>query len=798
MPTCDYSSFFSAATGSDLQPYDYQSRLAELPCESRLISVPTGLGKTAAVILAWLWNRHCNSALALGDAPSIWPRRLVYCLPMRTLVDQTAHEARKWLENLCRAGLLKDKPQVHILMGGEDAGGWDIYPEREAILVGTQDMLLSRALNRGYGMSRYRWPMHFGLLNNDSLWVLDETQLMGVAVETSAQLDGLRKRVEWSSSGMGATWWMSATLDGRRLGTVDHPEPSGGWPMIALSEHERTGSAVTVRYEAPKLLSKCPVVLSSAEKKSYARQVAALVKQKHQPGTLTLVVVNRVSRAQEIYEALQERKLQLHADQIALIHSRFRPRDRDRHTAILLGGGDRIVVATQAVEAGVDVSSRLLVTELAPWSSLVQRFGRCNRGGRQADAEVLWIDVQARDDKDDVCIPYATDDLRKARTTLEQLTDVSPKSLEAVFVPESLVVRPVLRSRDLIDLFDTTSDLCGQDLDISRYVRDGEDTDVQFLWRKVETDIRKEQDLPFEPHELCRVSIADAVKFLKRDTTRASQWNPLTEKWEKATRPRAGAVYLLDLASGGYSEGAGWTGNTKDVPLPLPSPQGALEAYGRDADSFLPTWQTLEDHTAAVVLATSTLCQELRVEPGFARALHSAALWHDVGKAHVLFQKMLCGEDRERDGTLWAKSANAGGRCDRRGFRHELASALAWLLVGPKDEPERDLVAYLVAAHHGKVRLSLRALPREQVPPGEEGRAFARGVWDGDTLPAVSLGTTLTPPVTLDLGFMQMGAGQHGESWLSRTITLRDRLGPFRLAYLEALLRAADATASRA
>ncbi len=797
MPTCDYSTFFSTAIGSDLQPYGYQSRLAELPCESRLISVPTGLGKTAAVVLAWLWNRHCKAALTLGVADSSWPRRLVYCLPMRTLVEQTASEARKWLENLVAAGLLQHRPQVRILMGGEEAGEWDIYPEREAILIGTQDMLLSRALNRGYGMSRYRWPMHFGLLNNDSLWVLDETQLMGVAVETSAQLDGLRKSDEWSFSGVGATWWMSATLDACRLGTVDHSEPSGGWPMIALEEHERNVGGVRMRYEAPKPLSKASVALSSVEKKNYARQIAALVKERHQPGSLTLVVVNRVSRAQEIYAALQDRRLQLNPDCLALIHSRFRPEDRDRHTAILLGSGDRIVVATQAVEAGVDVSARLLVTELAPWSSLVQRFGRCNRAGCEADAEVLWIDVQAKDDKDDVCLPYANDDLGKARAALEQLPDGSSKSLEAASVPEPIVIRPVLRRRDLIDLFDTTPDLCGQDLDISRYIRDGEDTDVQFLWRHVDTDIRKEQDLPCEPRELCRVSIADAAKFFKKDTIRASQWNPLTEKWEKANRPRAGAVYLLDVASGGYSEGAGWTGNPKDVPFPLPSPRGALEAYGRDSDSFLPTWQTLEEHTAAVVLSTATLCQGLGVEPVFARALHTAALWHDVGKAHVLFQKMLCGEESGRAGTLWAKSANVGGRCERRGFRHELASALAWLLAGPADEPERDLVAYLVAAHHGKVRLSLRALPQEQGPPGEDGRPFARGVWDGDTLPAVSLGAMLTPPVTLDLGFMQMGTGQHGESWLSRTIALRDRLGPFRLAYLETLLRAADATASR-
>lgn len=39
--------FFATAFADQRQPYDYQQRLADLPCESRLISVPTGLGKTA-------------------------------------------------------------------------------------------------------------------------------------------------------------------------------------------------------------------------------------------------------------------------------------------------------------------------------------------------------------------------------------------------------------------------------------------------------------------------------------------------------------------------------------------------------------------------------------------------------------------------------------------------------------------------------------------------------------------------------------------------------------------------------
>jgi hypothetical protein len=42
-----------------------------------------------------------------------------------------------------------------------DARDWDLHPEDPAIIIGTQDMLLSRALNRGYAMNRHRWPMHF-------------------------------------------------------------------------------------------------------------------------------------------------------------------------------------------------------------------------------------------------------------------------------------------------------------------------------------------------------------------------------------------------------------------------------------------------------------------------------------------------------------------------------------------------------------------------------------------------------------------------------------------------------------
>jgi CRISPR-associated endonuclease/helicase Cas3 len=82
----NFEEFFNAATGHPV-PFDYQRRLAGgdtgCDCRSQLINIPTGLGKTAGVVLAWLYNRV---VLSRND----WPRRLVYCLPMRTLVEPAA------------------------------------------------------------------------------------------------------------------------------------------------------------------------------------------------------------------------------------------------------------------------------------------------------------------------------------------------------------------------------------------------------------------------------------------------------------------------------------------------------------------------------------------------------------------------------------------------------------------------------------------------------------------------------------------------------------------------------------
>jgi CRISPR-associated endonuclease/helicase Cas3 len=75
-----------------------------------------------------------------------------------------------------------------------------------------------------------------------------------------------------------------------------------------------------------------------------------------------------------------------------------------------------------------------------------------------------------------------------------------------------------------------------------------------------------------------------------------------------------------------------------------------------------------------------------------------------------------------------------------------------------------DLTVYLAACHHGKVRLSIRALPGETKPDNPD-KKYARGIWEGDTLPATNLGEgVIIPEMILDLEPMVLGLGKEDVS----------------------------------
>ena len=456
----NFETFFKACGEHDPRPY--QTALATSDWPETLI-IPTGFGKTAAVLAAWIWKiGQCKDAAT--------PRRLVYCLPMRTLVEQTEAVARTWIEKANET--FGVEITLDVLMGGRSEGrrglpAWMLCPDCPAILIGTQDMLISAALMRGYGTTRYRWPVDFALLHNDALWVFDEVQLTGATLPTSAQLEAFRRTL--GSGHPSRTLWMSATLDPQWLKTVDFAPKDSSRPHD-LNNEDITGAEHlwTARKQLKRLDLNASEVGNEKGLKSYANELASHAVKMAKPHTNTIIFLNTVARAQAVFASIKEAGG--FAGEHLLIHSRFRGVDRESLMTRLQTNAPeqgRIIVATQALEAGVDVTSATMITEIAPWSPLVQRFGRCNRYGEcgEAGAAIFWIDLPEKH-----TMPYTPGECEAARQNLKQLSDCGPQNLAKIplGVPEQ---HNVIRRRDLIDLFDTDPDLSGFDVDVSLYIR---------------------------------------------------------------------------------------------------------------------------------------------------------------------------------------------------------------------------------------------------------------------------------------------------------------------------------------
>jgi CRISPR-associated endonuclease/helicase Cas3 len=633
---------------------------------------------------------------------------------------------------------------------------------------------------------------------------------------------------------------------------VDFSPRVGGLKTLELSDEDHKNPGVKKRWDAKKPIERAIATMDDTA------ELADEIRRAHKPGTRTIVVVNTVGRACKLFDALKGagegrnakskggKKKRDKSDaltapaglepKVVLLHSRFRSVDRQRHVEDALAdpeGAGTIVVSTQVIEAGVDVSATTLFTELAPWASLVQRFGRCNRKGEEEEAAaVRWIDLPDRK-PEDFASPYSLPELESAREELIKLDNVGLRCLPSVELP--FEHGQVIRRKDLIDLFDTTPDLAGNDIDIDRFVREVDDTDVRVFWRTWPQEEGKAPppDAPApRREELCPAPVGEFRDFARKNAGKVWRWDFLDRRWEAVGRDRIapGQVFLVRADAGGYSPECGWDPSSASVD-PVP-PQGAEAPEATDDDnlSHADVWQTIIEHTDGVRRQMDSILRAITVPER--EALELAARWHDRGKAHTVFQDAIDdGQTVEENGRpvqrrqrppQWrgcrfvakapGERKNTGGdvvdpgfwkRYARRYFRHELASAMAVLQSSSGVPAEwRDLVAYLVGAHHGKVRLSIRSLPDER-RPNHRGR-FARGVWDGDQLPATTLGDGIVAPeCVLSLEPMEIGLCREEPfrdqpGWIERMLKLRDTLGPFHLAFLETFLRAADIRASNA
>jgi CRISPR-associated endonuclease/helicase Cas3 len=698
-----------------------------------------------------------------------------------------------------------------------------VNPDRDAVIIGTIDVLLSRALNRGYGTSRFSWPIDFGLLNSGAHWVFDETQLLGPALATSRQLQAMRDR--FGTVGATGSTWMSATVDRRSLSTVDSPFPGDRDAELVLGDDDRNDSRLSRRLRASRRVHEV-----SAEKKGREQSLANAALELHRPGTLTLVVVNQVKTAQAVYQALTKIGSTIPCH---LVHGQFRPLDRDRLTALLFApsvpsapnapgagsdqssddGVGRIVVATQVVEAGLDISAATLLTEAAPWPSIVQRTGRCNRDGLASDAVLAWVSVEA-----DRVAPYPADDVAAAEVALRGLEgrEVTTEELASMDVDVSQPEQPVLRRSDLLDLFDTVADLSGNDVDVGPFIRDGDERDIYVGWADLEAGGSPTVAPP--PASLCRVPLTKSnLGFLvehgwRVDTLAVTSRRGAWRRISGGERLRPGEVIVLPSTAGGYDEAIGWTPSIRTrvttVTVPdtaSPTVDHCEEEYGSDIRSLGRVWVPLRQHLEDVEREVRLLSAELDLTGLDAPCIEAAAIagrLHDLGKAHPVFQSSMvnCADEEDREqrvlGIPWAKSGSTKRLVhERPAFRHELASALA--LLGEADVLLRgversDLVVYLVAAHHGRVRLGIRSVQKL------DDDRYILGVEDGDRLPALEVPGGQCPPAMLSLDVVRMGRDPDTGrmSWSERSLRLLDELGPFKLGFLEALVRVADWRAS--
>src|SRR6266699_1416719 len=267
-----FNDFFESATG--MPPYGYQGRLAQdgLPA---VVQAPTGAGKTG-ILLAWLWRR------LYGPDQAATPRRLIYALPQRSLVEQVAGEASRWLDRLG----LADKVALHVVMGGEGATQWQWRRDmhRPAIVIGTVDSLVSKALNRGYGIGRATYPIDFALVTNGAHWVVDEIQLCQESTTTLRQLAAFARK--WPTAEPFGLTCMSATISESLLRTVDSPALAPG-DVIGIEPDERTGE-LAVRLGASRTVRELAVAPGDYP------AIADEARARHRAGTLTLVVLNTV------------------------------------------------------------------------------------------------------------------------------------------------------------------------------------------------------------------------------------------------------------------------------------------------------------------------------------------------------------------------------------------------------------------------------------------------------------------------------------------------------------------------
>lgn len=474
----EFGAFF-AALNEGHDPFSWQEEVLDHICEHGVwperINAPTGSGKSSVVDI----HLFANALAAVGAAPRV-PRRLCVTVGRRALVDSQATRADKILGDLKDAladesgepGILRrvaealqsfqtrndDKRSIPFEIGrirGELSNR--NLPVTDisacAIIAATPDMYGSRALFRGYGSTKAARPRETALLTMDTVMVLDEAHMNRQLLHTTQRIAELQKRevnlgvptlqvVETTATP--STEDSGSTTLGVDIEALDKPNDKELRKRV-YSHKELMLHPIDKWDGKPGNPATVNAAVDAIMERLAHREASEGSEEAHTVGC----IVNHVRTAIAIKEALVKNKVLEKAEEVQLLVGRMRPSDleklQNKHSKLFTTEGDmsvKVVVATQTLEVGIDVDFADLVTELAPASSLAQRFGRVNRLGHRTDSKVVVIEPASGDLVKKDAPPYKAVDLSNAYGWLEALNGAENLSVN----PAAMVKNPPVQS----------------------------------------------------------------------------------------------------------------------------------------------------------------------------------------------------------------------------------------------------------------------------------------------------------------------------------------------------------------
>lgn len=332
--------------------------LTSFPRPFLLLNAPTGYGKT---LLSFALALHSLRDASLFD-------RVIHVLPMRSIIEDVQRTAEQAF-GFSRTKMMGSSSEfMHLFplnVTTADTFTWDL------LKLNTKRMHLVRA-GREFG---YDYLTQASILT--SLVIFDEAHFLledkSMATAFSAVIDFL------TSQGVPIVV-MTATLS---WGHIKFFEKYAGKNGYAFRVLKPDGDDPFIERELEKDIS---IEFNTGDPLNFV-----------EPGKRNAIIVNTVERAVELYnKAVSDGRTGFERDEIVLIHGRMKPSHKKALIERLrkLRNGEFLLIGTQAVEAGVDFSSDVMIIDRAPINSLLQRFGRLARhAGDRAGRAVIMEDA---------------------------------------------------------------------------------------------------------------------------------------------------------------------------------------------------------------------------------------------------------------------------------------------------------------------------------------------------------------------------------------------------------------------